>query len=139
MELLAVRILLNLTMTISSPNIVDKYLNHGASLPTPTHSLSHSDQIGEIHGMDFWQSGQPQMNLQHILNSLVVIVVTFHLYLVMVHLILASVYRMWIPSLGVHMEGHCHHPQMKELTYFLISRSPALIVIHHVLVHLLRW
>ena len=73
----------------TSQNTVDLFPNHGPSSVTPTHSLSDSDQVLVI-GLDSWQFGHHQVNLQHIL-SLVVIVVSSLLCSTEEYLILAPV------------------------------------------------
>ena len=137
MILLADGIGWNWTLTISSPDIVDKHLNHGASSPTPTHSLSHSDQIvamyRELHRLDSWQFGQQQVNLQHILHPLVVIIAPSRLYSMEEYLTLAP--ALMDTNHGVH---YLTNPLLL-LTREPISSlsSPTVpILTHHVQVHL---
>ena len=79
--------------TITTPDIVDKYLNHGQSSPMETRSPLHSGQMVSRHGLDSWQFGLPQLNLQHIPlhHPLVVKTVPSRFFMLTNYLILAQV------------------------------------------------
>ena len=83
----------------------------GALSAMQTHWIFHSDLTILLQDLDFWLSGHLLMNFQHILPPpLVVIIVSFHLNILALHLTLVSVWRMLIPNHGVP----CHCLQMRE-------------------------